>query len=373
MAFSIDIDRIEKIIEERELRMSKFFRGESYVPIICHYQRKRAPEKNILCLGNDFDKKIMLENQLSMIEDMLLVNEDYLPFLCPWYGCGVYAEAFGCPTDYYEDKDSWTHPVATNAEEASRLGKPSFEKSPMMKRILETTEFFLEQTKGKIPIALTDTQSPLDTAMIIWEQSSFLTSFYESPDVLHNLLNDITELIIEFSKKQIQLIGKENVFGPGFHMFSQKGGSGLDVSDDILDLLSVQTVEEFDKPYMEKIAAEFDGVAIHSCGNIERHLPVLSKISKLCQLNFKINPSEPNTPEIIRECFKGTGIYLNILIGQGFDPQWDKYGVKNYLEYITEYVLPRLHDKNLKYIINFDVDNKEDAKIFRNKIREKIL
>lgn len=368
MKYPINLDRIKRITDNREKRLEKFWKGGNYVPIIC----KINSCQKILTLGFDLDKEKMFKNQLSLIEDMLSLNEDYLPFLCPWYGVGLYAEAFGCQTEYFDDKEPWTRPIVKNAEEAKRLEPPSIEKSPMMRMVLEMIEYFQDETKGLIPIAFTDTQSPLDTAMIIWEQSDFFESFYESPEVLHKLLTNIADIIISFSKKQIELIGEKNICCPGIHMFNKKGGTVLDISDDILDLISSDIVEGFDKPYMEKIARELGGIAIHSCGKIDKHFQVLKNYYRLYMLNFKISPSEPNSPELVKDIFKDTGIYLNIDLEPGFDPDWNNYNVRNYREYITEYVLPRLHHENLRYIVNFQASNESESEIFYKGIRRKI-
>ena len=369
MKYPIYLDRIKRIVDKREERFRKFWDCGNHIPIVC---KLNAPRK-MLTLGFDLDKEKMFKNQLSLIEDMLSVNEDYLPFLCPWYGVGLYAEAFGCQTEYFDDKEPWTRPIVKNAEEAKRLEPLSIEKSPMMRMVLDTIEYFQEETKGLIPIAFTDTQSPLDTAMIIWEQSDFFESFYESPEVLHKLLTNITDVIISFSKKQIELIGERNTCCPGIHMFNKRGGTVLDVSDDILDLISSDIVEGFDKPYMEKIARELGGIAIHSCGKIDKHFQVLKNYSRLYMLNFKISPSEANSPETVKDNFKNTGIYINLDLESGFDPDWNKYNVKGYGEYITEYILPRLHHRNLRYIVNFQASNESEAKIFYKEIRKRIV
>ena len=364
-----NIDRIKTIIDRREQRLVNFGQGEGYIPIICMYQNAK---QKLLCLVLDLDQKKMLENQLMIIEDLIETSEDYLPFLCPWYGCGLYAEMYGCKTDYFSDKEPWTHPVVKTAAEADKLEPPDIGKSPMAKKVLTMIDYFLDKTHGKIPIALTDTQAPLDTAMLVWEQSDFFLAFYEAKDVLNRLLKEITQMIVAFSKKQISLIGKENTCCPGMHMLSQKGGTVLDVADDILALISTDNAQEYDKPFIENIAEAMGGIAVHSCGKIDQHFEFLAQYAGLKQLNCKINPSEPNSPEILRDCFKNTNIVIHLILDMGFEQNWSKYGANSYLEYITDYVLPRLHHNDLKYAISFQAFDKTEAQQMTMKIREKI-
>ena len=60
--------------------------------------------------------------------------------------------------------------------------------SPLMEKVLDTIELFNDQTDGQIPIALTDTQSPMNTASLIVRTEELLMGCYSNPEAVHHLL-----------------------------------------------------------------------------------------------------------------------------------------------------------------------------------------
>jgi hypothetical protein len=66
-------------------------------------------------------------------------------------------------------------------------------------------------------------------------------------------------------------------------------GMGLAVSEDVLAMISPKLYEEFSLPYINQLSEEFGGVIVHSCGNFEHQLNVLSKVHKLRGINFGVN------------------------------------------------------------------------------------
>src|SRR5512136_1037027 len=140
----------------REERMRRFLTGKS--------------ETNLLLIEREYDNFLTcrtpqesLEIQLDILTRQMDLNSDYVPFLEPWFGVGVFANAFGAEYVWIEGESAQTHYIVFNEEQAARLPRPSIEDSPVMKLVLEAIDYFVEQTKGVIPIACTDTQSPLDT------------------------------------------------------------------------------------------------------------------------------------------------------------------------------------------------------------------
>ena len=77
---------------------------------------------------------------------------------------------------------------------------PDIANSRMLQMVLETTEYFNEQTKGQIAIAATDTQSPLNTMSLICDVDWLLLAATDYPEEFHRVMGMITDLIIEFTK-----------------------------------------------------------------------------------------------------------------------------------------------------------------------------
>ncbi|NLF38927.1 hypothetical protein GX586_05740, partial [bacterium] len=268
-ASQFDFARFAAFKAEREKRIRAFYAGAAPQPILlqeragCNYVICRTPRESLEC-------------QLDAITRNMGFASAYVPFLEPWFGVGVFANAFGCEYVWTDGQSPQTHYIIFSEEEAAKLTKPDLEASPVMRLVLDAIAYFLEETRGEIPIACTDTQSPFDTATLIWEVNSFFTAMYTAPEVVHHVLNLITECVIEFTQRQLDLIGAAAA-RPGHIMLSATGCPGMSISDDNIVMVSPETYAEFSVPYNERIAAAFGGLAIHSCGNFERQLPALLK------------------------------------------------------------------------------------------------
>ncbi len=306
-----DFPRFQDWVAGREERMRRFLEGKS--------------EANLLLIEKEYDNFLTsrtpqesLEIQLDMITRQMDLECDYVPFLEPWFGVGVYANAFGAEYVWMDGESAQTHYLVFNEEQAARLEKPSIEDSPVMKLVLQAIDYFVEQTRGLIPIACTDTQSPLDTITLLWDTASFFTATYTAPEVVHGLLQKITDLIVEFSRCQVQHMGQTWV-QPGHIMVSARGGQGLSISDDNIVMVSPRHYATFAVPYNEQIAAAFGGLAVHSCGDYARQLPEILKTRGLAivdgAFSQELDPNPNRSLELFRDRIKGTGTILHARMG----------------------------------------------------------
>jgi uroporphyrinogen-III decarboxylase len=237
-----------------------------------------------------YDPIKALDYQLYNIEQTRALDSDWEPFLEPWHGVGIYADAFGSETSWPEDDYPWTEPFINNISEINKLEPKKIENSPLMEKVLNTIFLFKEKTNGKIPISLTDTQSPLDTASLIVRTDELLVGLYTNPKIIHKLLNQITSLIITFSKMQLDIIG-ENVALPG-HLFPYGAKKGIAISDDLAAMVSPEIYREFFVPYLSEISKEFGGLYLHSCGNFQHNLEAILEIDGLLGINMHIGEGD---------------------------------------------------------------------------------
>jgi uroporphyrinogen-III decarboxylase len=191
-----------------------------------------------------------------------------------------------------------------------------------MNRVLEMIDYFVEETRGEIPICCTDPQSPFDTALLMWESSNFFISMMSVPETVHHVLDIVTETTIEFAKKQMERIGS-SLAQPGHIMCSARGATGYSISDDNIVMVSPDQYTEFSVPYNERLAKAFGGLAVHSCGNYERQLNALLRTQGLMMVDGKfmgLDPT-PNTDlELFRDTMKDTGIILQARVPQDWQP-----------------------------------------------------
>lgn len=237
-----------------------------------------------------WDPARMLKHQMYNIEQSELLGSDWMPFLEPWHGVGIYADAFGAATTWPEDDYPWTEPVLTEIGQVHGLRVPVAGGSPLMEKVLETIRFFRREAGPDMPISLTDTQSPMNTASLIVPTDELLAACYTDPDAVHHLLGMVTDLIISFSRMQVELIG-ERIALPG-HLFPAGAAEGISVSDDNACMVSPEVYRRFFAPYLGRISRAFGGLYLHACGDFQHNLEAMREIEGLRGINMHIGPGD---------------------------------------------------------------------------------
>lgn len=261
------------------------------------------------------------QNNLKYFERLVsFAWSDEVPYLEPWIGTGVYANAFGSEILWREDNAPDAHYRYHQIAEVKDLVYPDWRKVPMMQMTLDIIRRMKEGTKGRLPIALTDTQSPYDTATLVLDSCEFFTSCYTHPEIVAVFMQQITNLLIEFSKIQMAEIGPECLAAPGHIFPSLTSLSGIAVSDDNLAVSSPDVNQLVSLPCNKQIADTFGGIAIHSCGGWSHTMGMLHEnVGKVlmvdCAVDHFCDPN-PNQPEEVRDVLKGTGIIAKARMGK---------------------------------------------------------
>ena len=255
------------------------------------------------------------EENLKFFERQLDVESDWLPYLEPWMGTGVYANAFGCDYVWREGESPAVHYRYHHLEDAAAAPLPEIADSPIMQRILECIACLREQTGDQLPIALTDTQSANDTASLVLDACEVFAGAYEAPESLHLFMGRINQLIIAFSRRQIEAIGTAPLARPGHIMVSDPTWSGLSISDDNLAVVSPEVGREFCLRYDQELADAFGGLAIHSCGRWQHLMPDVAQMRDVvevdCAIHGDVDPT-PNDAEAVRDAFAGSDVAVKV-------------------------------------------------------------
>lgn len=300
--------------EEREGNLLRFYQGEKKYLIV------QRPAYHLWGRCNSIEE--IYQNNLKHLESWLTMPwSDELPHLQAWIGTGVFANAFGCEYLWREDNAPDTRVRYQKIEQVKGLDYPDWRNSPIMGLVLEGIDVLKERTRGRFPIALTDTQSPFDTATLILDTTEFLVACHKSEDTVFEFMDTISDLIIVFSRVQRERIGEGLVSKPGHVMPSLPSLRGITLSDDNLAVSSPQINENVSLRFNQKIAEALDGVAIHSCGvwdHTMKRLKGYDVIGIDCSLHRAWDP-DPNTPEGVREALKGSGIAVKARCGGNID------------------------------------------------------
>jgi hypothetical protein len=248
-------------------------------------------------------KEKMLDQELFNIEKLLKEKTDYLPILEPWHAIGVHASAFGCETTWHKDIDATTVPVINNIMDVYDL-KIDLANSELMQMTLDTINYFQNKIGTSIPITPCDPDGPTCCASLATKSDEFYMGFITNKKAIHHLIDLSTKIFIEFTERQFDIL--KNHAAPGHAFAHSPIAKGISVSADILNQLPPDAVEEFVIPPLEKIAARFDGVYIHSCGNWTHNLDLVLKMKGLKGINFHASPEEMD-PEIVLKKIKKSG------------------------------------------------------------------
>ena len=248
--------------------------------------------------------------QLANIVLTLRHKTDYVPYLDPFEGVSVLAEAFGCLVEVPKNGDPMVRsPIIKDLRDVYSIKKPSKE-NEVYKKIFNTLDYFQKETEFKIPVGATDPQGPLNVASLIVDNNSFLVACITNKKEIHHLLNIITEAFIEFYSMQYDLLKN-----PAFpvHSFPLVNSSdGISISDDEATLLSPDLFEEFGLPYLNKISDAFGGLYYHCCGNIGHILDKILTIRGLRAINVHLSPKEFKPEYISKVLSKDIGLFLGI-------------------------------------------------------------
>jgi uroporphyrinogen-III decarboxylase len=246
--------------------------------------------------AQQFDLETMMTNALECLTAEAFLPGDNVPGFWSDLGPVVLASAFGGKLRFEENGPPWIDPIVFAPEQVYAVRKPSIQDG-LVGETLRRAQVFLERCQGKISIRSLDMQGPLNTAGLIWEQQDFLMAMRSHPKEVHYLVNLVTEYLIDVYQAFITTFGS-SIDWPHFPPIWMPPDFGVGIIEDLLPLISAKYYREYGLPYTTRIAELFGGVAIHCCGECERHLPALAEIPNLRLLDFHY----PHTrPEVVQE------------------------------------------------------------------------
>ncbi|MEK6794133.1 MAG: uroporphyrinogen decarboxylase family protein [Spirochaetota bacterium] len=307
-------DRYERRRILREAKLRDFFdpNGATQYLIVQHAGNRIYGACNSIA-------DIVRANLLQFEEAIAVDWTDDLPYLEPWIGTGVYANAFGCDYVFRDFDAPHVHYKYQRIDEVKNIACPDWKKSPVMNMVLDTIDALKEATNAGIPISLTDTQSAFDTATLILDAAEFFTACYADEEAVIGFMKKLNDLIIDFSHVQMKRIGNDILALPGHIMPGMPTGTGISISDDNLAVSSPHINNLISLPFDQILADEFGGLAIHSCGTWAHTMALLRNYRNItmidCAVGRGAGDPNPNDPAAVRDALAGTGIIAKIRPG----------------------------------------------------------
>lgn len=227
----------------------------------------------------------MYRRQIAQFERHFpLIEDDYVPYLMPWYGTGVTASAFGIGVNFLEKMDPTTD-IANfpDPKAIDQMTMPDMETAGLFPKVTETIRYFMKNSN--LPVCFTDNHGPLTLAVQIIGYDKLFYWMQDYPKKIHALMDLLSDTVIEWVKYQKEILGQ-----PMNHCFGNQGvyvpeGVGVWFSDDDAVIISGEMYKEFVVPYNEKILKAFGGGIIHFCGNGNQHIENFKSMEHLRGIN----------------------------------------------------------------------------------------
>jgi hypothetical protein len=297
----------EAYVEELSGRASAFMKKSSGVLV---YRRMRVAE--VFSYGCR-DMKQSLEWQLGALKKSMDYPADIPNFLEPWYGIGPISTAFDIEYIWNQGQAPATKPRFQTIDEALAYPFKQVKDTPVGRHTLNMIEYFLDQTRGRVPLSFSDIQSPFNNATNIVDTSNFLISMMMEPEKVLQFLDVIAGLMIDFYREQEKLIGAALV-KPGHGFASSPHFEGFAMSDDNVVMVDADNYYHYIRPAFEKVGKAFGGPVFHSCGDYSDKIGMIKKIEGLktvdAAFTIETDPS-PNPSGPFVSSLLNTGIVLN--------------------------------------------------------------
>ncbi|NQT52546.1 hypothetical protein HQ576_10865 [bacterium] len=214
------------------------------------------------------------------------LRDDSLPYLDPFTGTEIFAEAFGCPVERPEDNMPFAKPLVSDPMEAATVRVPAWSRT----RLAVLFEI-ADELRSRAPDALlklVDIQSPMDIAALVWDKNTFYTAMVETPDAVKELAAKTGKLLTSFQDAWFERYGAEFIAHyPAYYM-----PQGFTLSEDEIGSVSAAMFEEFFLPELVELSERYGGLGIHCCANARHQWDNLKRIPDLRLLNLVQPPDE---------------------------------------------------------------------------------
>ena len=307
---SFDIDRYAEYAAGQDEKVRSFMQAGSGVLV---YRRFRVAE----VYGWECrDRELSLRLQLGALRESMKYAADMANYLEPWYGIGIGASAFGAEYIWLDGQAPAVSDRFGGVEEALACDPVPIHTTQIGRDQMAYAEYFLDKTRGRLPISLCDIQSPLNIVSEIMPTAALFEDMLEDPDAYSELAYRAGGLLRDYLLKMRDLIGPALAL-PGHGFASSRQMTGIGASDDTSIMISNPMFDELEADQLADMCEPFGGAFYHSCGNWEKKIPSVLRVRNLLgadgAFSSETDPA-PNDPAPFGKAFAGTGRILNLRV-----------------------------------------------------------
>ena len=300
-------------------RWIRFFDMDSDVRTLyqVHYKPGLGPRPWPYAENEDQRVTWALEYYESMLRAREVVADDRIPFLAPYTGTEIFAQAFGCGVYCSGDNMPFALPRIHSASQVKSLRIPSVF-APPLERVFRIARRLRDRYPDAL-MQLPDIQSPFDIAALIWEKGEFYAACLDEPEAVLELCHKVEALLTGFLDEWFRLFGTDYI--AHYPEYFVRGGMTL--SEDEAGAISPRMFETFCLPPLQRLNERYGGLCIHCCANSEPQWDNFARIPGLRLLN--LNQPGP----VMKRAFKRFApvvAQMHDWIGEGEPgPAWREY------------------------------------------------
>lgn len=209
------------------------------------------------------------------------LDDDALPYLDPYTGTEIFAEAFGCAVYRPADTMPSARPRVASAAEADRLAVPDIDCEPLA-RLFGIADELRRRAGDHALMRLPDIQSPMDIAALIWDKNEFFPAMLQAPGAVRRLADKVRRLLTAFLDEWFTRYGREFIAHyPVYYM-----PRGVTVSEDEIGAVSARTCRELFLPELADLSRRYGGIGVHCCAHARHQWGNFKAIPDLRLLNL---------------------------------------------------------------------------------------
>jgi hypothetical protein len=305
---AFDFERYDQYRQALNERCADFWEKQEEGILV--YRRMRVAA----CFSDGcLDYRESLALQLGALTKSMDFLADVPNFLEPWYGIGTLASAFGSDYIWITGNAPALKPRFSSLDELLAYEPVEIARTSIGRHTLEMIDYFMEQTKGRLPVSFTDMQSPLNMIGHLLPLDQFFVSLMVEPEKVSLLFDRIADLAIAFNEEQYKRIGSALAL-PGHGFASTTLWKGLGISDDNAIMIAPEQYTELAAPSVEKMSQPWGGPAFHSCGDWSNWIEAVLKLKGLKMVDGAFSPqTDPGATDRLEAYHQlaHTGVVLN--------------------------------------------------------------
>ena len=215
------------------------------------------------------------------METVSWLDAETIPYLYPYTGTEIFAEALGCKVHLPGNDMPFALPFINDASDLKKVKIPRLEDSTVQELFDLADRLKKEEPDGILRIP--DIQSPFDIAALMWEKIDFFAAMIEEPNAVKELILMVEEFLVKFLDTWFGRYGKDFVaHWPDYYM-----PYGITLSEDECGAISPDMFNEFCIDSLNRLSKRYGGLmGMHCCADAVHQWDNFKNIHGLKLLNF---------------------------------------------------------------------------------------